>query len=133
MIAYRAIASVSTVTVLTVAILIWTGVMLDDSMPIESFVGLSLGETKQHFQLARAYQRIQYIIYIPFNCCRWARLCHHAKGVRNDCIPVWCASDANDHRSWYARQKEDWQCCLLCIRWYDFRNVYLFIFFTLVS
>lgn len=45
-IAYRAIASVSTVTVLTVAILIWIGVMLDDSMPIESFVGLSLGETK---------------------------------------------------------------------------------------
>lgn len=63
-IAYRAIASVSTVTVLTVAILIWTGVMLDDSMPIESFVGLSLGETKQHFQLARVYQRIQYIFHL---------------------------------------------------------------------
>lgn len=66
-IAYRAIASVSTVTVLTVAILIWTGVMLDDSMPIESFVGLSLGETKKHSHLVGEYRSIQYSFHLTLD------------------------------------------------------------------
>lgn len=49
---------------------------------------------------------------------RRAWLCHNAEGVWHDCIPVWCPSNVDDHRGWYAKQTEDRQCSLLRICWY---------------
>lgn len=43
---YRTIASVSVITVLTTAILIWVNIIEDDSILNESFEGLRLGKKK---------------------------------------------------------------------------------------
>lgn len=44
---HRTIASVSVITVLTTAILIWVKILEDDNNLTESFEGLRLGKTKK--------------------------------------------------------------------------------------